>query len=526
MKYRQGSGTILALLSLIFASIAGVAAPSIARAGELPGMSGVKLESWPGVPDDANPFEDWPTPPAKFEVGADRVMMSAKQLKDRENAMIVAQTFVLLRRQAMVDSPDKVIEYWDIIEAAGKKYKVDPWTIAGILWLESQGNPNARSPTGPRGVMQFASGTARDMGLKVDNCVTTVKRKGKKYMVKKKGCVPVDERLDPEKSIYAAAKHLSQMQDRYGDKDYAIAAYHMGQGAMDSLVTAYLDPNYDDSLSMAENIAQATISIGDSKKQTGIKYSDIFFRNTPYRNPNTFRRIAEINARDFGPTYFYRVTCAKILLKFSQDHPKKFTKLAGKQERYDGKMAKYRFTSWYSPWSISQYKTLDDLKDAKKDGDVESVAGGLDGCKLMLSGKNPIAEKDLKNQSSYAVLKPKTNSVLHAMCQAWSDLGGGVEPYVTSLSRTIAYQMKLKKTNSNARTALPMHTTGLAFDLWKFSEYKKGKKGALVAVNYTADEVRDILFILKEFEQIGLVSFTDTEPGCWHVVVAPDVKAI
>lgn len=496
------------------------------QASELPGMSGVKLTAWPGIPDDANPFEDWPTPPETFVVGDDRVTMTAKQLKDRENAMIVAQTFVILRRPAMVNSADNVLaDYWEYIVKAGAAYNIDPWTIAAILWLESQGNPNAESPTGPRGVMQFAAGTARDMGLIVKKCPVGPKKK-KKKQAERENCVEVDERLDPEKSIFAAAKLLSQLHNRYGDLDYAIAAYHMGQGAMDSLVKTYLDPDYDSDLTMEQNIARAVLVLDGEKKQKGISYSDIFFRNTPYRNPNTFKKIAEINSRDFGPTYFYRVTCAKILIKFAEKNPKKFAKLAGKQKHHNGSSGKYRFTSWYSPSTISQFKNLAALKKAKKDGDLEGVANGLDGCKLLLKGKNPIAEKDLKNQSSYAVLKPTANSVLHAMCETWGELGGSVEPYVTSLSRTIAYQKALKKSNSNARTALPMHTTGLAFDLWKFAEYKKGKKGGLVAVNYTAAEVRDILFVLKEFEQIGYISFTDTEPGCWHVVIAPDMEAI
>ena len=83
--------------------------------------------------------------------------------------------------------------------------------ISAVAYLESGGNANAQSPTGPKGVMQIASGTGRAMGLRMIYAtkyrVTSEKRKvkGKRgrmvtKTVKRKTPYTVltrDERLDP-----------------------------------------------------------------------------------------------------------------------------------------------------------------------------------------------------------------------------------------------------------------------------------------------------------------------------------------
>ncbi|MEH7679905.1 transglycosylase SLT domain-containing protein [Priestia megaterium] len=57
-------------------------------------------------------------------------------------------------------------KYASIINAAGKKYGVDPALIAGIIQQESKWNPNARSGVGATGLMQLMPATARSMGVK------------------------------------------------------------------------------------------------------------------------------------------------------------------------------------------------------------------------------------------------------------------------------------------------------------------------------------------------------------------------
>lgn len=98
--------------------------------------------------------------------------------------------------------------------------QVDPTLMSALMMTESGGNPLARNMrSGATGAYQFMKGTARDLGLVVDES---------------RG---VDERLDPEKSRAAASMYMSQLLKRYnGNVDYALKAYNWGMGNMDSWI--------------------------------------------------------------------------------------------------------------------------------------------------------------------------------------------------------------------------------------------------------------------------------------------------
>lgn len=97
-------------------------------------------------------------------------------------------------------------KYHDLFEASATRHGVPARFLGAIGTVENaKGDPNAESPAGAIGVMQFMPATARGLGI--------------------------DPR-DPAQAIDGAARHLSRLIRKYGSLDLAAAAYNAGEGAV------------------------------------------------------------------------------------------------------------------------------------------------------------------------------------------------------------------------------------------------------------------------------------------------------
>lgn len=100
-------------------------------------------------------------------------------------------------------TPAKGKVYDAVFDAASLTYGLPAGLLSRVAYQESRYNPAAKSPAGAIGLMQFMPATAKDFGL---------------------------DPLDPEASIWAAAKYLKQLYTRFGNWKEALAAYNWGQG--------------------------------------------------------------------------------------------------------------------------------------------------------------------------------------------------------------------------------------------------------------------------------------------------------
>src|SRR5262245_5377984 len=97
---------------------------------------------------------------------------------------------------------------FDLIDEAADRHGIDRELAHTVAQMESNYNPQARSPVGAMGVMQLMPATARSLG--------------------------VSDAFDPAQNIEGGVKYLAQLSRRYdNDPRLVMAAYNAGPGAVD-----------------------------------------------------------------------------------------------------------------------------------------------------------------------------------------------------------------------------------------------------------------------------------------------------
>jgi len=140
-----------------------------------------------------------------------QVKPETKPLQNKANRFIQRPrpAFSLpVSRSSRVEQEDPIIaRYGSYIDQAARETKLDSALIVSVIKAESNGDPNAVSRRGAKGLMQLTDTTAREMGVR--------------------------NPFDPQANIRGGSRYLRKMLDKYDDLSLALAAYNAGPGNVD-----------------------------------------------------------------------------------------------------------------------------------------------------------------------------------------------------------------------------------------------------------------------------------------------------
>ena len=110
-------------------------------------------------------------------------------------------------RSRTVEPSFRRAAYLPHVYAAEAQYRLPAGLLDALIWTESRYNPFAVSGAGAAGLGQLMPKTAQELG--------------------------VANRFDPRANLWAAARYLRQMLDKFGVVHLAVAAYNAGPRAVE-----------------------------------------------------------------------------------------------------------------------------------------------------------------------------------------------------------------------------------------------------------------------------------------------------
>jgi hypothetical protein len=447
-------------------------------------------------------------------IGVGREGMSDEVLARRTELMIDSQTFSIMRDPQAVTGAQRITsaKLQTIFQDAGTKSGWPASVLAAISYLESWGDPKAESPAGPKGIMQISEATARRMGLKIVR-VTRYKISTEKKTVRlKKGKTAVrtvrkktpytvvarDERFIPEKAIPAAARYLAQMEDHFGGQDWAVFAYHCGEGCVAEF----------------QSILQRTI--GFKRGKTTV--AQAFFSSSPARNRELYELISKHMERDYSPTYWFRIMRAAELLGLYKKDPAAYKQIAlnYKYEPNPAMRAPHRLSVWLRPEDLA-YRSCDDIRRDQGTKLFRAFENPeLFGFSLRKSGIGAIGIYDLKNQEYYLQASPSAIGALTYIAFETRRLHDALKPkgeqFVPLEVTSLIQPLESQKLTADPKSEFHAHCSGHVFD-----------------INYSALPAKErecLRFVLDDIGWDGYLGFVEesSNSGTLHIGCAPAAR--
>jgi hypothetical protein len=427
--------------------------------------------------------------------------VSSDLLAVRTDRMIQSQTFSIMRDAMAVAGAKRITspKLQSLFHQASQESGMPASVIEAIAYLESWGDANAESPAGPRGIMQISGATAKDMGLRMivtygtkithDRVQIPSKNKKPKYKtVTRKTSYVVsvrDERLIPERAIPAAAKYLAGMRQKFGSLDWAIFAYHCGQGCVGEML---------DLTRHARGVPENDVTV-----------PRMFFAASPAWNRELYQAIQQQMQRDYSPTYYFRVMRAEQLLALYRRDPDDFAALSReyRSEFTPTARASHRLSVWIKRDDL----VFHSCEDIRAD-----------------DGRRLVKALDRPEYFGYRlVLSPDSPSNLEYFSEA-SPAAIGTLTYIAFETRRLHEEMKLKGEKFH-----PLSVTSLVEpeDFVRQLGQREGLahcSGQVFDIDYSSlppGELECLRFVLSDLGWDGYLGFVEEGRDNLHIGCSP-----
>jgi Transglycosylase SLT domain len=436
-------------------------------------------------------------------IGLARHDITPEVLAARSEAMIQAQTFAILRDPQALEGAKRITEMHPLFEKAASAAGIPTSLLSAIAYLESWGDPNATSPAACKGIMQFAQATAREAGLQIlyaTHYKTTVARRAVKnkdgklvyrdVKVNTPYTVTVrDERLMPELAVPATANYLRRLTGAFGSLDWAVFAYHCGEGCVTQMQ------------------ALTREAVGGHVLPT---VPQMFFTASPAYHRELYDAIQFHMTRDFSPTYWFRIKRAEQLLLLYQEEPDSFRALRAEYRNpYNPeKRVNDRLSLWLRAADVV-YQNGDDLRSAQ--------------------GKTLVPVPDDARFFGFTLAGLKMNGGSRDLYQQASPPAVGTLGYISFETRRLFDAMKpardkwtplvvveLVNTKDGLRDAgvyapeIPAHGTGQVFDI-DMAGLPRSEREAL-------------WFVINELGWDGYLGYVELSGTSVHLGCAPSAR--
>ena len=438
-------------------------------------------------------------------IGVARDDISSELIEARTRLMIQSQTFIIMREPQAVAGAKRITstKLQALFQSASERSGMPAQVIEAVAYLESWGDAKAESPTGPKGIMQISEATARTMGLKVvhatrnnitrEKVQVPSKRKKPKYRtVSHKTpyqAITRDDRMVPGRAIPAAAKYLAGMEGKFGGRDWAIFAYHCGQGCVAEM----------------QELTRRARGIPQDQETV----ARMFFSCSPVWNRELYEAVEQQMQRDYSPTYWFRIERAEQLLALYRRDPAAFVALA---EQYKSQFAGPNGRSYRAPHRLSVWLTRDDLVFHSWDdihGDMGNrLVRAFDrpdyfGYSLRIAADDPSILEDFSKASPAAI--GTLVYIAFETRRLYEELSGNREQFrpleVTSLVEPEDYARQLGKPEALS------HCSGQVFDI-DYAGLPPGEQECL-------------RFVLDDLGWDGYLGFVEDGMDSLHIGCSP-----